>query len=233
MENRLLEAGTWERIEVRDGVAPPAAPPTVWGINASGSALVAAAGYWPETGRLEALAAFPSMPGLREFSQRDGVGNLYMGMAVRGELVTIGARLVHLPNFLQAVMRRFGRPAIVAVDQWRADLFLESIAAAGIPSAHLDLRSTDLEKGSSDIKAFREACEMGKVRPLRSLLMTAAMRDTKVTTDADGNENIETESWEDEGARVTTDVAVAAVMAVAAGRGGVPAARMRFFFGPA
>ena len=52
--------------------------------------MTAAAAYWPETGRLEALAVFPMRPGLLERGQRDGVGPLYERLAARGELTQAG-----------------------------------------------------------------------------------------------------------------------------------------------
>ena len=58
----LVEAGAWERCEV--DILPERRGRVVWGVDLSGGdALAAIAAYWPATGRLEALAAFPSLPG--------------------------------------------------------------------------------------------------------------------------------------------------------------------------
>ena len=52
----LIEAGTWARIE---GEAERAGP-LVWGCDLGTSAAMSAiAAYWPATGRLETVAAFP------------------------------------------------------------------------------------------------------------------------------------------------------------------------------
>ena len=70
----LIEAGTWARIE---GEADRAGP-LVWGCDLGSSAAMSAiAAYWPETGRLETVAAFPVDPPLAERGLRDGVGGLY------------------------------------------------------------------------------------------------------------------------------------------------------------
>ena len=77
----------------------------------------AAAAYWPGTGRLEALAAFPEVPDLRERGLSDGVGRLYLDMAQRGELVVTAGRAVSVeallggsPGAVGAPVRCGGRP---------------------------------------------------------------------------------------------------------------------------
>ena len=73
-QSTLLDAGTWRRISgdaERSGRC-------VWGLDLGQSeAMSACAAYWPATGRLEALASFPTVPGLVERGRADGVGNLY------------------------------------------------------------------------------------------------------------------------------------------------------------
>ena len=54
------------------------------------AAMSAAAGYWPATGTLEALAVFPEVPGLAERGLQDGVGRRYQDVARRGELIDGG-----------------------------------------------------------------------------------------------------------------------------------------------
>ena len=56
----LLDVGVWADCERLDA---PRAGECVWGVDLGGSAAQSAvAAYWPETGRLEALAAFPCEP---------------------------------------------------------------------------------------------------------------------------------------------------------------------------
>ena len=67
----LIEAATWERCEV--DLLPQAAGPCVLAFDLSGGAAMAAAAcYWPSTGRLECLAAFPALPSIADRSRADG-----------------------------------------------------------------------------------------------------------------------------------------------------------------
>ena len=59
----LLEAGLWASIEGTAGLSGP----TVWGIDLGTTAAQSAvACYWPQTGALRAVAAFPAEPSLSE-----------------------------------------------------------------------------------------------------------------------------------------------------------------------
>ena len=79
----LIGADTWARIEAPD--MPQAASDYVLGLDlGDGAAMSAVAAYWPSTGRLEAVAAFPAVPDLAERGLRDGIGRLYGDMHARG-----------------------------------------------------------------------------------------------------------------------------------------------------
>ncbi len=97
----LLSADVWEVLE---GEAP-AAGDCVWGVDlgttAAQSAVVA---YWPETGRLEAVAAFPRVPSLAERGLRDGVGRLYQECERRGELAQTGGAAVDIGELLARIV---------------------------------------------------------------------------------------------------------------------------------
>ena len=102
----LLSAGLWSAIE---GEAGPDGP-CVWGVDLGTSAAQSAvAAFWPATGRLECVAAFPAEPSLAERGLRDGVGNLYVECARRGELITVGGRAVDVGLLLQAALARISQ----------------------------------------------------------------------------------------------------------------------------
>ena len=104
----LLDPGLWKSIEGTADVDGPA----VWGVDLGTSAAQSAvAAYWPQTGALACLAAFPAEPTLAERGLRDGVGGLYAECARRGELLTLGRHTVDVTALLQAALDRFGRPA--------------------------------------------------------------------------------------------------------------------------
>ena len=85
----LLEADTWKRHE---GDAPREGRP-IWGLDLGQSeAMAAVAAYWPASGRLEAVASFPTVPSLAERGLQDGVSGLYVRMSERGELIATGGR---------------------------------------------------------------------------------------------------------------------------------------------
>ena len=76
LQSMLLDADAWRRVEVDDESA--LAGKFVLGIDlGQNAAMSAVTGYWPDSGRLEALAAFPQIPDLRERGLADGVGRLY------------------------------------------------------------------------------------------------------------------------------------------------------------
>ena len=83
------------------------------------AAMSAIAAYWPATGRLETVAAFPLDPPLAERGLRDGVGGLYVETQTRGELIQTGQRAVDLDGLLTEALERFGRPTVIAADRWR------------------------------------------------------------------------------------------------------------------
>ena len=211
---RLLDAGTWARIEGRaeaDGA-------TVWGLDLGTSAAQSAvACYWPETGRLETVAAFPSRPALAERGLRDGVGALYQDMANRGELLTLGGNAVDLTALLQAALARFGPPAALAADRWREAELRDALDTAGMPPASLSLRGQGFKDGGEDVRDFRRACLEGRCVPAVSLLMRNAMDEARVVIDPAGNSKLAKNAEGGRRVRARDDAAAAAILAVASG----------------
>ncbi len=210
----LLDAGTWAHIEgeaAREG-------PCIWGVDLGGSAAQSAvAGYWPQTGRLEALAAFPREPNLAERGLRDGVGRLYLDCERRGELVCLGARSVPVAAILALALERFGRPVAVVSDRWREAELRDALDAAHIPPAAVEARGQGFLDGGEDVRAFRRACLESRVTPLPSLLLRAAMAEARVAVDAAANSKLAKNAQGGRRARARDDAAAAAILAVSAG----------------
>ena len=210
----LLDAETWERIE---GEAAIEGRP-VWGLDlGTTAAMSAVAAYWPATGRLEAVAAFPALPDLGERGLRDGVGRLYLDMQRRGELVISGEHAVDIGGLLREALERFGAPVALAADRWREGELRDALKLAGVPLAALELRGQGFKDGGLDVRAFRRAVAEGAVTPWRSLLLTAAMGEARTVSDPAGNAKL---AKRGEGARRTRakdDAAAAAILAVALG----------------
>ena len=213
----LLDAGTWERIE-GDAERPQGGQRAVWGIDLGTSAAMSAvAAYWPRTGRLEALAAFPRVPSLAERGLRDGAAGLYVECARRGELIQAGGAAVDIGELLRAALDRFAAPDRVVADRWREAELRDALNRAEVPPAALDVRGMGYQDGGADVRAFRRACLEGKVTPAPSLLMRSAMAEARTVSDPAGNAKLSKGSQGGRRHRAKDDAAAAAILAVAAG----------------
>ena len=211
----LLEAQTWQTIE---GQAERVGP-TTWGVDlGTTAAMSAVACYWPATGRLECVAAFPHEPGLGERGLKDGVGRLYQECAERGELVHTGGRAVDIAELVRVALARFGPPAALASDRWREAELRDALTAARVPLAALESRGQGWRDGAEDVRTFRRACLDGSVTPVRSLLMRSAMGEARVALDAAGNAKLAKSTQGGRRLRARDDAAAAAILAVATGR---------------
>ena len=214
LQAALLDAGTWRRIE---GDAEPDGRP-VWGVDLGTSAAMSAiACYWPASGRLEALAAFPREPTLQERGLRDGVGRLYAECHARGELMQCGGAAVDIAALLAAAHDRFGAPSALAADRWREAELRDSLKRGGIPLAALELRGQGFKDGGEDVRLFRRAVAEGRVTPPRSLLLTAAVSEARTLMDPAGNSKLAKGSEGGRRMRARDDAAAAAILAVSLG----------------
>lgn len=212
----LLDAGAWRQLEDDN---PGKRGPCVWGADLGATAAMSSvAGYWPETGWLEVVGAFPEHGGLAKRGDRDGVGDLYVKMQQRGELITTPGRTVHVPTLIAEALFRFGPPAAVAADRWREGELLDALEAVGVPPAAFIPRGQGYRDGAEDVRRFRRAAEELRIRTPESLMMRAAMGGAVVMTDPAGNSKIAKHGdGTGRNARHRDDAVVAGVMAVAEG----------------
>ena len=210
----LLDAGTWERIEGEAGRVGPVVLGVDLGTSAAQSAVAA---YWPATGCLDVLAAFPREPTLAERGLRDGVGRLYVECAARGEFLTLGQHSADIGELLAAALDRFGPPAHIVADRWREVELREVLGRAGIPLTSLELRGMGYKDGSEDVRAFRRTCAEGKVTPTPSLLLRSALAEARTLSDPAGNAKLCKSSEGGRRLRARDDAAAAAILAVGAG----------------
>ena len=225
LTSTLLEAGTWARIEADD--LPEARGPYALGMDlGDGAAMSAAAAYWPATGRLEAVAAFPAAPELSERGLRDGVGRLYLDMANRGELIVTAGRAVDVGALLGEVLARWGRPSAIAADRYRETDLRQALDRAHFPQAAFQPRGQGFKDGAEDVRNFRRAVLEGKVAPGRSLLLRAALAEARTVADPSANEKLAKGVEGGRRRRARDDAAAAAILAVAEGlRRGEPSRR--------
>ena len=209
----LLEVETWARIE--GDAAPEGA--CYWGADmGTSSAMSAIVAYYPDTGLLRAVAAFPRLPGLNERGIADGVGSLYQQMHDRGELILAGDRAVSIVELVTEAAKRFGVPELVACDRWRDAELLDALNSAEIPVA-VELRGQGFKDGGEDVREFRRACVSDRVVPDVSLLMRSAMGEARTIADPAGNEKLAKNSEAGRRMRARDDAAAAAILAVSAG----------------
>lgn len=213
VQSTLLDAGTWRRITgdvERTGRC-------AWGLDLGQSyAMSACAAYWPASGRLEALASFPTEPGLAERGNQDGVGNLYVRMMQRGELVVTGGEATDIGEFLDLARERFGLPTAIVADRYRAAELRDILRKLRIRVPLIE-RGQGFKDGGEDVRDFRRACVEGKVTPAPSLPLTAAMGEARVTSDPAGNWKLAKAAQGGRRKRAKDDAAAAAILAVAYG----------------
>ena len=183
----LIDPDLWESIE---GEAPPDGP-VVWGVDMGVTQeFSAVTAYWPDTGRLDSLAAFPSTPDLTERGLKDGVGPLYNRLYERGEIIVTDGRVTAVPELLREAMDRFGSPVAVASDRWRQGELLDALDLAGIPQGIYMARGMGFKDGAEDVRNFRRACLEGRVTPIVSLLLRAGMSEAVTVSDPAGNQKL-------------------------------------------
>jgi len=208
----LITVDEW--LDVETSELPPREGAAIVGIDLGGSASMSAAAlYWPNTGRLEAFGAFPSTPNLANRGLRDGVRDRYVEMKNRGELMTLGGKVVPADQFLRAIMDRLdGAPAMCfTADRYRQAEFIEAMNAASL-RVPVVWRGMGWKDGAEDVERFRKAVFDGQVQVSPSLLLRSAMSDAVTVADVAGNHKLAK-------ARATgrIDAAAAAILAVAEG----------------
>ena len=184
VEAHLLQSGTWKEAE---GEAA-AVGDYVLGLDlGSTEAMSAAAGFWPDTGRLDGVACFGSEPSPKERGLRDGCGSLYVKMEARGELVLSPGRISDVQTLLGEVWERWGKPRAIVTDRWRSAELRKALSQLDWPVVALVERGQGYRDGSEDVRGFKAAFLRGLVPPTRSLLLASAVSNARTVSDVAGN----------------------------------------------
>ncbi|XOJ26124.1 terminase large subunit [Paracoccus sp. SJTW-4] len=221
IENRsvLVTVDEWLSAEVAPDELPPREGACILGVDLGGSrSMSAAAFYWPETGRLEALGTFPAFPSLADRGAADAVAGRYVEMHERGELSVMGENTVPPGPWLAEIVRHLDgiQPACIVGDRFRHAEFAEAMNGAGLARVPFIWRGFGWKDGAEDIERFRRALFDGEVKVAPSLLLRFAFADAVTLIDPAGNAKLAKGR-----ALGRIDAAAAAVLAVAQG------ARMR------
>jgi phage terminase large subunit-like protein len=208
----LLTVDQWLACESAD--VPPRNGPVVVGIDLGGSASMSAATYyWPQSGRMECRAWFPSKPGLRDRGEADGVSGRYVEMNQRGELAVIGELTVPVSTWVGEVMQHVAGETVSALV---ADRYKQSEIGEAIDKACIRVpviwRGMGFKDGGEDCERFRRACFDGRVHSVPSLLLRSAFADAVCLRDPANNIKLTKAR-----ARGRIDAASASVLAVAEG----------------
>ena len=211
----LVTVDEWLSAEVAPDDLPARSGPCVLGVDLGGSrSMSAAAFYWPDTGRLEALGTFPCSPSLADRGAADGVSDRYVQMEARGELLTMGEATVPPGPWLAAVVKHLDgiTPDCIVGDRFRHAEFTEAMQAAGLSRVPFIWRGFGWKDGSEDIERFRRALFDGEVICTPSMLLRSAFSDAITLVDPAGNHKL---------AKARSlgriDAAAASVLAVAQG----------------
>ena len=102
----IVSLTDWKQIETPLEDLPPRKGRVWMGFDAGGSASATAAVLLWESGRMEAMAAFPARPSIEERGKGDGVGDLFARMVRRRELLLLGNKEMDRAEFLRLLADR-------------------------------------------------------------------------------------------------------------------------------
>ena len=190
--------------------------PAFLGLDVGGSvSMCAASCYWPETGRLDTLGCWPQFPELAERGLADGVGNRYVKMQERGELILLGERWADARAFVKHVMDEWLAGVdlrLLISDRYRKEEVAESIGKTQL-GCGLEWRALGRgADGHADVAAFKKAVSTRILRPGNSAILQSAIVEAVCLKDPNGNMSL------DRGrSRGRIDALTAAVLAIGAG----------------
>ena len=188
----LVTVDEWLAAEMNPDDLPPREGPCVLGIDLGGSrSMSAAAFYWADTGRIEAVGTFPAMPSLLDRGASDGVSGRYVEMKDRGELSVLGENTVPPGPWLASVVKLVDAAGIACIvgDRFRHAEFVEAMDKAGLKVPFV-WRGFGWKDGSEDIERFRRALFDGEVKVAPSLLLRSAFADAITLVDPANNHKL-------------------------------------------
>ena len=205
----LLTVEDWKRVRARPEGLPTGRP--VVGVDLGFSrAWSAAVAAWP-TGRLEAVAVAPGIPGIDEQERRDRVPRgTYRRLVDAGLLVVAHGLRVPPPSMLVAAVKsRWRHPRLIVCDRFR----VEELHDAN-PPCRIEPRVTRWSDSTADIRAMRRMAADGPLSVDRASerLLAASLAVATVKVE-EGNVRL---VKRDHNNTARDDVAAALILAVGA-----------------
>ena len=181
----LLTVDDWKLATARP-VGLPAGKPVVGIDLGGGRAWSAAVAVW-QSGRMEAIACAPGIPGLDAQEKRDNVPTgVYTKLAANGSLTSAHGLRVQPPSALwEAICDRWGVPVKIVCDRFRLNELRDTVGNA----CTMEPRITQWSSSSEDIRALRKICRDGPLSVdlgSRSLLVVS-LSAAQVQNDNAGN----------------------------------------------
>ena len=139
------------------------------------------------------------------------------GSERRGELILTEGRVSDIRVLMAEAWQRFRSPSRIVADRWCEAELRDVLDASGIPGCPLDARGQGYKDGAEDLRMFRRACESGKVTPVPSLLLRAALAEARAVSDPAGNSKLAKGAEGGRRLRAKDDALAAAILAVSAG----------------
>ncbi len=179
----LLTVDDWEGQAARS--TPPASGQPIVGVDlGSGRAFSAAVAIW-RSGRIEALAVAPGIPGLDVQERRDHVpAQTYQNLEAEGRLVVAkGLRVQPASTLWESVIDHWGKPVKVVCDRFRLNDLQDAVGGA----CPIEPRMTRWSESSEDIRALRKRVKDGPMvvsEESRPLVSAALSRATVLNDDA-------------------------------------------------
>ncbi len=206
----LLKPEDWDSVLSRD-VAQRTGQPIVGVDLGGGRSWSSAVALWP-SGRIEAVAVCPGIPGLDAQEKRDRVPRgLYRSLAAGGRLrVAEGLRIPPVGMLVDMAVSEWGTPKVIISDRFRLPDLKDAI-----PPCPLSPRVTRWSEAGADIRDLRKLALDGPLscEPASRDLVTASLAVAMVRNDDQGNCRL-VKKTSDNSAR--DDVAAALVLAAGA-----------------
>ena len=210
----IVSLTDWKQIETPLDDLPPRKGRVWMGFDAGGSASMTAAVLLWESGRMEAMAAFPARPSIEERGKSDGVGDLFARMVRRRELLLLGNKEMDRAEFLRLLADRVVdfELAGCGADRYRRTEVV--VAAEGTPFAEVgwSWRGTGASAtadGSFDVRSFQSAVLRGEISVADgSLLWPYSIASSRLRFDQAGNPALDRSR-----SRARQDVVSAAIIA--------------------
>lgn len=203
----LLTVDDWKAVMARPEALPGGKP--IVGIDLGGGrAWSAAVAVW-RSGRVEALAVAPGVPGVEDQERRDRVPRgVYGRLVASGRLMLADGLRVPPPSMLmEAVTGAWGSPEVIVCDRFRIPELRDTN-----PPCRVIERVTRWSDAAQDIRALRRMAKDGPMSchgPSRGLL-TASLSASMVKNDDQGNVRLAKRGSNNE---ARDDVAAALVLA--------------------